>query len=223
MSEEIEPAVSKKSIVDIKVVITLILFILTFLAIQQLQSIRKTPITEALVNFPKKIGDWKFENSVAFSEDVTEMLKADDYINLTYSSSRGDTANLYISYYSAVGISGGYHSPMNCLPGGGVRILGKESFALQGGDNINMLNIESSGKKAIAFYWYYNRGRVIKSDYAEKFFQVIDAIFKNRKDGSFIRVIVYPKNGVMEDDSDYSAIVNNIDKIVRKHIPGERL
>ncbi|MBV5331436.1 exosortase-associated EpsI family protein, partial [bacterium] len=45
--------------------------------------------------------------------------------------------NLYVGYYKAVGVSGGYHSPKNCLPGGGWGIDGVKNVVLAIGDTGN--------------------------------------------------------------------------------------
>lgn len=94
--------------------------------------------------------------------NVEDMLGVDDYINYNYVSPEGNEINLYISYFGAVGVSGGYHSPLNCMPGGGIKILKDETVQIKGiKDKIRKLTMEYNHTQGYTYYWYCNRGRVI--------------------------------------------------------------
>ncbi len=41
----------------------------------------------------------------------------------------------------------------------------------------------------MVLYWFHSRGRIIASEYMQKIWLVIDAVFRNRTDGSFVRLI----------------------------------
>jgi hypothetical protein len=99
--------------------VVLALFAVTFLAIQMSQTVRETPIKQPLSSFPSQIGDWKFACKSFFSAPVIDMLGVNGYISYDYAEDSGRVLNLYISYFTAVGVTGAYHSPQNCLPGGG--------------------------------------------------------------------------------------------------------
>jgi len=179
-----------------RIAIVIALFALTFAGLQFSQTVRETPIKQPLSAFPVEIGDWKFARKSFFSAPVIDMLGVADYISYDYTEGNGGLLNLYISYFTAVGVTGGYHSPQNCLPGGGWNIASVEDVPLTRGGEIKKVIVQKGGEQQVVLYWFQNRGRIIASEYWEKIYLVMDAVFKQRRDGSFIRIIgQVPKGG----------------------------
>jgi EpsI family protein len=182
-----------------RIAVVLTLFVLTFTALQLSRTVRATPIKQPLSGFPAEIGDWKFARKSFFSAPVIDMLGVADYISYDYAEGDGRLLNLYISYFTAVGVTGGYHSPQNCLPGGGWNIAAVEDVPLARGGKIKKVVVQKGGEQQVVLYWFQNRGRIIASEYWEKIYLVLDAVFKQRRDGSFIRIIgQVPKGGDRE-------------------------
>ena len=169
----------------------LVLFAMTFFAMQHFDDVKSTPILKPLVTFPEAIDGWKLVQKRTLDRSVSDMLGVDDYIDSTYVSSQNDRIDLYVSYFSAVGISGAYHSPQNCLPGGGWVILSVEKIPIDANrtGTINKMIVINGANRKLVYYWYQNRGRIIASEYWDKIYTVIDSIFLRRRDGSFIRVM----------------------------------
>jgi len=179
-----------------RIAIVIAFFALTFAGLQFSQTVRETPIKQPLSAFPVEIGDWKFARKSFFSAPVIDMLGVADYISYDYTEGNGGLLNLYISYFTAVGVTGGYHSPQNCLPGGGWNIASVEDVPLTRGGEIKKVIVQKGGEQQVVLYWFQNRGRIIASEYWEKIYLVMDAVFKQRRDGSFIRIIgQVPKGG----------------------------
>ena len=179
-----------------RIAIVIALFALTFAGLHFSQTVRETPIKQPLSAFPVEIGDWKFARKSFFSAPVIDMLGVADYISYDYTEGNGGLLNLYISYFTAVGVTGGYHSPQNCLPGGGWNIASVEDVPLTRGGEIKKVIVQKGGEQQVVLYWFQNRGRIIASEYWEKIYLVMDAVFKQRRDGSFIRIIgQVPKGG----------------------------
>jgi len=59
------------------------------------------------------LGEWNGQKTQDLSDDARIMLRVDDYINRSYYKHDKESLGLYIGYHSA----GGFHSPLNCLPG----------------------------------------------------------------------------------------------------------
>jgi EpsI family protein len=185
-----------------RIVVVLAFFAVAFLGLQMSQTVRETPIKQPLSGFPGEIGTWKFARKSFFAAPVIEMLGVDDYISYDYTEGSGRVLNLYISYFTAVGVTGAYHSPQNCLPGGGWNIVSVEDIPLaevpaayRGGE-IKKVVVQKGSEHQIVLYWFQNRGRIIASEYWEKIYLVMDAIFKQRRDGSFIRIMgQVPRDG----------------------------
>jgi len=202
-----------------RTIIILSLFAATFFILQSTDEVTPTPIKKELSSFPKKIGDWSLISKRTSSEDVVKMLGMDDYIDYDYRSADGDVINLYISYYSALGVSGAYHSPLNCMPGGGVKISRKHVLQLSENKKINKMILSNAKKRDDAYYWYYTRGRTVYSEYIDRIYLVLDAIFKKRRDGSFIRIIHYPGKN-QTNDQHVMAFVKQVSLIIEEYLPG---
>ena len=113
----------------------------------------------------------------------------------------GGWVNFYVGYYRAVGVEGSYHSPKNCIPGGGWGINTVKEVQLdegiEGKDKavVSEMLIRNGDEYQVVLYWFQNRGRIIASEYWEKIYLVLDALFKGRRDGSFVRIMSYAENG----------------------------
>lgn len=91
----------------------------TFLLLQGVSGVHRTPIQQPLANFPTTLGNWLLLSSHETSSVIIKMLGVDDYIEFNYSNSIGQQINFYAAFYESVGNGGGFHSPKNCIPGGG--------------------------------------------------------------------------------------------------------
>jgi EpsI family protein len=204
-----------------RLLIILLLFAVTATVIHLSGNVTKIPIKKDLESFPRKIGEWTLIGKSFFADNINEMLGVDDYINYTYATPSGQTANLYLSYFGAVGVTGAYHSPRNCLPGGGWNVVSLEPVPLDdqakgiGVGKIQRAIIQKGTEKQVVFYWFYNRGRVITSEYWDKIYLVLDALFKGRRDGSFIRIIAPLSN---EDPDKNIAVAADFAMQVSKHV-----
>jgi EpsI family protein len=206
-----------------RIAVVLALFALTFAGLQFSQTVRETPIKQPLSGFPVEIGDWKFARKSFFSAPVIDMLGVADYISYDYSEEGGGLLNLYISYFTAVGVTGGYHSPQNCLPGGGWNIASVEDMPLARGGEIKKVVVQKGGEQQVVLYWFQNRGRIIASEYWEKIYLVLDAVFKQRRDGSFIRIIgQVPKGGDKNQfTQEMLEFANKTVELAAQFIPGD--
>jgi len=150
------------------------------------------PKHQSFKEFPMEYNDWK-GTEFTFEKSVLDILRVDDYINRRYTRS-GKEAWLYVGYYNAQRKGATYHSPKQCLPGGGWQIIKTTSKEIRPKKSkpffINMLLIKKGLDSQLVFYWYQDRGRIIKSEYAAKLYLVMDSITKNRSDGSMVRVTV---------------------------------
>ncbi len=184
-----------------RLVLVLLCFLGTFVLLQYTTGTKNVPILQPLANFPKTLGPWQMKDSYTSSTSVNEMLKVDDYIHYSYLKETTQPVRLYLAYYESVGTGGGYHSPKNCLPGGGWGISEIKTIQLEPGGEENSpvmvteMIIRNRSEYQVVLYWYQNRGRTIYSEYWEKVYLVMDAILKGRRDGSFVRIMAYAPDG----------------------------
>lgn len=155
----------------------------------------RTEIKRSLGEFPMKIEDWEARGEKQFQDNIVKSLGADEYILRNYYNSKGGIINIYISYYSYIGQTKGYHSPLNCMPGSGwnigesrdVRLALLEEGRMA---TVRQLVLHKGSQRRIALYWYQARGRVICSDYWERIYRVLDSLWIGRTDGAFVRIML---------------------------------
>ena len=213
-----------------RVIVLLALFVITWYFLQTTSQVTTVPIKKALALFPHQVGNYHLSKSFQSSADVIELLGVDDYLQYNYINESNRRINLYVGYYKAVGVSGGYHSPQNCLPGGGWGIDGVKHIVLRTGIDgkkeatVAQMLIRNGSEYQLVLYWYQNRGRIIASEYWEKIYQVLDAILMGRRDGTFVRIIAaIPENqrdvteAALQDFAEQTMI------LLEDHLPGRQL
>ena len=220
-------ALMLKMIYPGRVIILLCLFGVTWYLLQSTSSVTPVDIKKPLSEFPHQIGNYRLNDSFQSSAGVLELLGVDDYIQYDYVSDKGDHINLYVGYYRAVGIEGGYHSPKNCIPGGGWGINETQKVQLaqdlEGNNHLKVAQmlIRKGSEYQVVLYWFQNRGRIIASEYWEKIYQVWDALFMGRRDGSFVRIIAYVPDGDIEKTEKRVRVFATLAlKELENHLPG---
>lgn len=163
----------------------------------------ETPLRRSFVEFPLRIDQWTGKE-LGLETKVLQVLKVDDYMMRQYWSGQGTPIGFYVGYYKSMRQGATYHSPKNCLPGSGWYFVktGKTRLDIPGrhGQAVesNKFIIQKGLDKQLVLYWYQDRGRIITSEYWAKIYMVLDAIFKHRTDGAFVRVTV-PFTGDAEE------------------------
>ncbi len=212
-----------------RIIILLSLFIITFFLLQDVAGVKRTPIKKPLAQFPVIIGEWQAISSRQSSDQVINLLGVDDYIEYNYATEQGKQVNFYAAFYEVVGNGRGYHSPKNCIPGGGWGIEAVNTITITPeGKNepvtIAEMVIRNRNEYQIVYYWFQNRGRIIASEYWEKIYLVLDAIFKKRRDGTFVRLMAYADDGDLEKARrELGAIAPALIAELGKFLPGEVL
>jgi EpsI family protein len=183
-----------------RLIIVLLLLGVTLFLLHTTSGTHRTPILKPLSTFPVQLNSWKTISSRKSSDAVIKILGVDDYIEYNYANSAGGVVNFYAAFYESVGTGGGYHSPKNCIPGGGWGIDSVKTIDVQllpgsAPVTVSEMLIRNGSEYQIVLYWYQNRGRIIASEYWEKIYLVLDAIFKKRRDGTFVRLMAPVRNG----------------------------
>ncbi|MEH0023174.1 MAG: exosortase C-terminal domain/associated protein EpsI [Desulfobacter sp.] len=151
--------------------------------------------------FPLDLGTWKGVRS-SLDDRVFNILGVEDYVMADYRNLEGQGVNLYVGFYQSQRQGDIIHSPKNCLPGAGWKIVDirDELIHFKGQSDptrVAGLLLKKGGASQVALYWYQSRGRIIASEYWQKIWLTVDAITKQRTDGSFVRLIA----PVVEDET----------------------
>ncbi|WP_447977155.1 exosortase C-terminal domain/associated protein EpsI [Candidatus Nitrospira bockiana] len=148
------------------------------------------PVRQPFDHFPAVIGAWTGED-MGLPQEVRDVLQADDFMMRVYRNPAGEEVSLFVGYYRSQRTGATYHSPLNCLPGGGWAILSREEWPVTVGSRplrVNRVVIQKGLDRQVVLYWYQDRGRVVTSEYRAKAYLVWDAMRRNRTDGALVRV-----------------------------------
>jgi len=172
--------------------------------------------------FPMEISEWSGEKS-SLDDKVYNILGVEDYILANYRSNPDKIVNLYVGFYQSQKEGDIIHSPKNCMPGAGWKITrtAHEEIRIGDGEHARVIKLilQKGSQKQVVLYWFQSRGRIISSEYAQKIWLVVDSIFKNRTDGSFVRLI----SPVIKNEADALAVLKDfagqIYPYLKKYIP----
>jgi EpsI family protein len=146
-----------------------------------------------LKEIPRRIGRWQGVDET-LEERVLEVLGLDAYLQRRYLDPGGHMLWLYIGYYLHQRQGKGIHSPRHCYPGAGWSIVekGVEEVRLQDPDRpgirAHRIIFQREGTRQVVLYWFQSTDRIVHSEYAQRFYMVLDAVWKGRTDGALVKV-----------------------------------
>jgi len=177
-----------------------------------------------LSQLPEEFSGWRSDVQEVDKETL-EVLGADDYIITNMASPNGDRYNLYIAYLNAQRHGHSWHSPLQCIPGGGWQITrhdiapttspsGKEFY-------FNRIIIENRGERQLLYYWYDQRGRKIANEFVMKIALIYDAVKLQRTDGAMIRLMTPITDGeaIETADARLLSFMQKLDPKLPAYIP----
>jgi EpsI family protein len=156
----------------------------------------QTPTLAPLAIFPQVSGGWRTTKEIPLEKEVLDLLKADDTLNREYLSPQGTRRiNFLMEFFKTQRNGQAPHSPKNCLPGSGYEPLETHALpiAVPGRPEpivVNAYLVARGAEKSVVLYWYQSHNRIIASEYAAKFWLVMDAIRYRRSDTAMVRVVV---------------------------------
>jgi exosortase D (VPLPA-CTERM-specific) len=177
--------------------------------------------------FPTEIGDWRGEKSY-LTEEILQSLWADDYVQIQFADSgSGDALLLFVPYYEYQGTRHTAHSPVACIVGGGgfaprsARILPREFPMPFGKVKIKQMVFEKGNEFLLSNYWFQQRGRIIVSEYWNKWYMFLDSITQRRTDGALVRIemVVRPGQTVEAAQAVMDAFTMELMKILPEYVP----
>jgi len=172
------------------------------------------PLRKTFEEFPTVIGDWQGERSY-MSEKILDSLWADDYVQIHFSNTRtGDMLLVFVPYVS-------------CLLGGGFAPRSREIIQSNfpppfGHVEIRQMVLEKDGKLLLSNYWFQQRGRIIVSEYRNKWYLFWDSVTKRRTDGALVRLEMplRPYQNVKAAQAVMDSFTQELMKILPEYVPG---
>jgi exosortase D (VPLPA-CTERM-specific) len=184
------------------------------------------PERRELLDFPHTLGEWK-GHPVQIEDIFVDRLKVNDHLMLDLSGPQGSVVNLWIAYYDSQRQGGAAHSPASCLPGGGFKIESFEDYTVPGIEvggvplAVNRSVMRYGRDRQLVWYWFQQRGRVIRSEYLVKWYILWDAITRQRTDGALVRLMMSVPEGteVAEADRMLASVARELAARLPEYVP----
>lgn len=154
-----------------------------------------------LHQMPASVGGWNLQQEGVVDQATQAVLKADDTLSRSYSDpGNRHIANLFVAFFRTQRAGVSPHSPQVCLPGAGWIPTGTSmlTFRVPGRDEpitVNRYVVAKGDEKSLVLYWYQTPYRIIASEYAAKFYTILDGLRYRRSDTSLIRIVVPVESG----------------------------
>lgn len=159
------------------------------------------PPRTSFTSFPRDLGVWHCAQSAEMEDVVLANLGVTDYLLCSYrADGAGIPIDVYVGYHETqIRHEGGgdkqnsIHPPRHCLPGSGWSIMSQDRVALdlaglpERPGFVNRLVIAKGEQRALVYYWYQSRGRVIAEDWKKIVLMSVDRARTGRTDGSLVR------------------------------------
>ena len=125
----------------------------------------------------------------------------------------------FAAFYGSQAAGEELHTPQNCLPGNGWEIVSSVPTQLQWSGSpvtVKKYTIRNADSRAVAFYWYQTRDRVIANEYVSKMFLFWDALTRGRKSAFAVRIVVPDVPGAIAAGEEFAtAILPEVRRTVR--------
>lgn len=177
----------------LRVALSAALLLTALLVLQFRSNGEAVPIRKSLDLFPIHLGQWQSRQDTTLEPQIINQLKVNDYLMRRYVHDSGQSLWLYIGYWATQRKGADFHSPKNCLPGGGWEPVEATRITIDlPGSNppivVNRYVIQKDRTIQVVLYWYQTHGRAIAGEIEAKIELVRGAVTQNRTDGALVRV-----------------------------------
>lgn len=204
MAEVLEGEDHLGDVVVIKTLIAIAFIGLNFYSYHYLATNPVYPERKTFDEFPLELGEWTCTERRSMSAKVERNLGVTDYLVCRFASPEFRIGvDVYVGYHaSQVREEGGgahetsIHPPAHCLPGSGWDIIKNETVRLDmpglpaKDPRVKRVIIAKGEVRALVYYWYQSRGRVISQDWRKIIYVGLDRALRSRTDGSLVRFSV---------------------------------
>ena len=146
------------------------------------------PLKQDFRSFPLQLGPWQGRH-VYIEPELVAATGADHTLNAEFvHPGQGAPVSLWIAYYENQRAGASVHSPNACLTGSGWKTVHAEVVEVAPGKRINFAILEQAGNRMAMYFWYFERGRWLASDYGHKLGIAYDRLTSRRADGALVRL-----------------------------------
>jgi len=116
-----------------------------------------------------------------------------DYVARIYTRDSVIAFTTLVAYYDRQSRGQSIHSPRNCLPGAGWAILSAGTATIPVADRrylVNQYVVKNGPDRAVVYYWYQGRGRVVADEFSVKWNLLRDAALRGHTEEALVRIVV---------------------------------
>ena len=186
--KEVEPPFSQRPPYFPYMIAALMLIVITGIGRSKIGDITPVPLLQSLKDFPLELGTWQGKQ-VYVDPVMATATGANSCAEIEFTNPSYDRISLWIAYYENQRAWGSVHSPFTCLTGGGWRLLESGVKEVEPGLPVRYMVMEQGGVRHLVYYWYFQRGRWLVSEYINKLYLSYDGLFRRRADGALLRLI----------------------------------
>ena len=85
---------------------------------------------------------------------------------------------------------------------------------------VSYMLLQKGDNKQLILYWFQGRGRVMHSEYEERIYRVLDAVFKKHTEGAFVRIVSSDRGDHIEETLEGMVdFTSRIIPILEEHLP----
>ncbi len=182
-----------------KVVAALLVLALNGYVYWYLGSAEVIPTRENFSLFPDAIDEWRCGTREIIDDKTLKNLRVTDYVSCNFYKPESRMAtHLYIGYHERQtrdresGTATAIHPPEHCLPGSGWDVIDARVVPIDvgPGGEAKRFVIAKGNQRALVYFWYHSRGRVIARNHHKILWMFLDRARFGRTDGSLVRFTV---------------------------------
>jgi exosortase D (VPLPA-CTERM-specific) len=185
---------------------------------------RFVPDRAELIGLPYENPGWRPQIH-QLDRDTEDVLGADDYVIADLNPATTSQVNLYVAYLDYQRDNRSWHSPQQCIPGGGWTITALSRVPVANADGpptvVNRVVITKGGGKQLVYYWYRQRGMEIADELWLRLLLFRDGLIANRTDGALVRLTtpVLPDEELSAADARLAAVLAEINPVLPEYVP----
>jgi EpsI family protein len=173
-----------------------------------------------------EFANWPSVQDRPLDVSTERVLNADDYIVLDLVNPEMERVNLYAAYLERQREGASWHSPRQCLPGGGWQFMqqgivgeGEERNML--GHPYNRIVMKQGDTNILVYYWYDQRGKKFADEIWMKVNLLWDVATTQRSDGAMIRLMtqVEPEETVADAEARLGRFYGELSPKLPAYIP----
>lgn len=198
----------------------LLIVTLSPFAIQGVEAV-PVPLKQEFRYFPMELGPWRGKH-VYIEPELVAGTGADSFLNTSYiNPDKQAPVDLWIAYYENQESGKSVHSPNTCLTGSGWKTVHAEVLELFPGKPINFAILEYRGTRMAMFFWYFERGRWLASDYGHKLTVGYDRLVSKRADGALVRLTTMVHGDEAQARARLENFLQQLIPVLPEFIPGK--